>query len=107
MGGETLHGMIFDRITLLRGLFPSRTASRAPVARWVRVAETEPECVGDVIRLGGLLALLPRRYEAGAEIPAPIDPIQLARAEGRRELAIELLALMSVSADEFRTLMEN
>lgn len=99
--------MIWDRIGILRLLFQSRAAAGKVSARWVEAAEREPELVGDVIRISGLLALDPRRVVNGVEVPEPIDPIRLARAAGRREMALELLALMNVGAFELRELMED
>lgn len=99
--------MIFDRMTLLRALFPSRMAAAEVVGRWVAAQEREPELARDVIRIGRVLARAPVRYIAGIEAPDPIDPIRLAKAEGRREMALDLLAMMQITAAELRDLMEN
>lgn len=100
--------MIFDRLTFFRVLFP-RSASAAVDAatRWREAADRDPGLAEDVVRIGGVLAAAPRRYAGGVEVPEPIDPIRMAKAEGRREMALELLAMMSVSSREFLELMEN
>lgn len=99
--------MIWDRIGILRLLFPSRRAAGRVAARWVAAAEREPELARDLIRVSGLLALDPRRVAAGVEVLDPVDPIRLARAAGRRELALELLALMKIGPFELSELMED
>jgi hypothetical protein len=100
---------VFDRIGMLRALFPfggRRTAGRVAVC-WAEAAEREPRLVEHLIVLGGVLALAPRRYVAGVQQPDAIDPMRMARDAGRRELALELLALMNVTAPELRALMED
>lgn len=100
--------MIFDRLSIFRGLFPRSARAAADAAmRWREIADANPALIEDVIRIGGVLAAAPRRYADGVEVPEPIDPIRMARAEGRREMALDLLALMTVSSREFLELMEN
>ena len=96
--------MIFDRFTLLRALSADRRAAAKLAARWSKAADREPELVSDVIRLGGILSRTPARFVDGVEAPDPIDPIRLARDQGRRELATELLGLMSIGPQELNEL---
>lgn len=96
--------MILDRFTLLRALFPSRAAAAKLAGRWSRAADREPELASDIIRLGGILSKAPARFVDGVEAPDPIDPIRLARDQGRRELATELLGLMSIGPQELNDL---
>lgn len=96
--------MIFDRITILRTLFPGRYEAARAAARWSRAADADPELAGDVIRLGGVLAKGAARYVDGAEALDPIDPYRLAREAGRREFAIELLGMMGVTPQELTDL---
>lgn len=96
--------MILDRLSLLRILSPTRHAAAQLAARWSRAADRDPELISDVIRLGGVLAKSPARFVDGVEQPDPIDPIRLARDQGRRELATELLGLMSIGPEELNSL---
>lgn len=99
--------MIFDRLTLFRALFRRREAAGPVVARWAAAAEREPELVADVIRVGGVLAALPARYADGVEVSEPFDPIRFGRIQGRRELALDLLAMMTIGGHDLQRLMEN
>lgn len=97
--------MIWDRIGVLKTLFPDRRSAGRVAARWAAADEADDELARDLIRMGGLMTKLPARYAAGVEVPEPIDPLRLARAEGRRELALELLALMKVGPFELSELL--
>lgn len=97
--------MIWDRVGILRTLFPGPREAARVAARWSAADEVDPELAGDVIRMGGVLAKRPARFEQGVEVLDAIDPIRLARDEGRRELALELLALMKVGPFELSNLM--
>lgn len=77
------------------------------VLRWTKAKEDDPAIMRDVIVLGGVLAMEPRSFdEFGQENPDPIDPVRLAVERGRRELALELMALMSVNAYELSKIAE-
>ncbi|MEO0682902.1 MAG: hypothetical protein AAF192_21110 [Pseudomonadota bacterium] len=69
--------------------------------RWKRAAEQDPALVTDVIQLGRVL-------EPTAEKDGDLHLAdgQLAFAAGRREMALELLALMKVSDHELNEAME-
>ncbi len=97
---------IFERMTVLRTLFPEKRVAREAVHRWTQAVTREPELAGDVIRLGGIMAKAPARYQEGVALPDPVDPYAMAKREGRRELAVELLAMMQVTATEFHKIME-
>ena len=100
--------MIFNRLPLIRFIFGNNDAAAADVARrWRRAAIDEPELVNDLIRLGGVLSLPPERMVDGQAAPDPVDPIRMARDEGKRMLAIEFLALCGVNYHELNQLMEN
>ena len=96
-----------DRFSILRTISPSRRAVQQMAARWAAIAGREPELARDVIRLGGVLTLPPSRFEDGIRIPEPVDPVTLARDEGRREMALQLLALMQVTPFELSQMMES
>lgn len=70
--------------------------------RWVRARRVEPEIMGDLIRLGGFLVAEP--FEAGAV--APIDPNRVIYEKGRRDMALQLMALMGLNQSELNSLME-
>lgn len=99
--------MIFDRLGIIRALFPSKGQAAEVATRWKRAARTEPDLIGDAIRLGGVIALQPDTYEQGLPIGAPIDPVRLAYEAGRRDLAVQLVALMGLTHTELQSLMED
>lgn len=76
-------------------------------ARWHRVALTNPDLAGDVIRLGNVLALQPDQYDRGMPLGAPIDPTRLAYEAGKRDMAVQVLALLGLTATELQSLMED
>lgn len=94
--------MIFDRLSVLRSLFPARQPAKDISRRWMGAALANPALVQDLIRMGGLLAMQP--VENG-EL-APIDPQRLAYEAGRRDLAMQLLAMMTLNPATFTTLLE-
>ena len=77
-----------------------RTVSRR-AARWGRVCTAEPRLAADVLALGGVLALGARDHTGAPELA----PEQLAYDAGRRELALELVALMGLTPFELREQM--
>lgn len=114
--------MIFDKFSILRGLFgrplppmasieearaavtEAEAAAVDPSRRWRQAANRDPELLGDVLRLGGILTTQPI---AGGELAAPIDPLRLAYETGRRDLALQLATMMSLSIHDLNTLMED
>lgn len=100
--------MIFDRLAILKRLFPSARAAQDVAWRWQRAAATEPELVQDIIRMGGILAQRTRSFDAdGVEILMPIDPCRLAEENGRREFALELMAMMQIDPYTLSQLTED
>jgi hypothetical protein len=95
--------MIWSRLSVLRALFASRAQARDAGLRWHRALRHVPELQGDLIRLGGILTLQP--VENGEA--QPLDPHRLAYEAGKRDLALQLLALMGLSITELNTLMED
>ncbi len=96
--------MAFDRIAVLQQMFSGAARMfAAPVAgRWRKAARIEPELMRDVIGMGFVLAMQPR-----IDGLPQIDSAQLAYDAGRRDLALEILALMGAGTDEILKLMEN
>ena len=84
------------------------TASFAgPVSRrWRAAARENPELVEDVIRLGGVLATSEVELRDGIASRVPADPNDELVEKGRRDLALELLALMQVDPTDLRKMME-
>lgn len=79
-----------------------RAAARDLADRWARARKREPELLGDVIRLGGILTAEP--FEDGQV--ADLSPNRILYEKGRRDLALQLCALMGVDHTEMTILME-
>ncbi|SFI60658.1 hypothetical protein [Albimonas pacifica] len=102
---------IFDRIAVaFSALFfePTQAGRRIirqavsrRAARWGRACTAEPRLAADVLALGGVLALGPRDQTGAPELA----PEHLAYEAGRRELALELVALMGLTPFELREQM--
>lgn len=75
--------------------------------RWTRAFRTDPELAQDLIRLGHVLEMEPVTLVQGVEQPTPIDPYRMAYEKGRRDLAIQILALGRISQTELNALMED
>lgn len=77
------------------------------VLRWTQAAGEDPELVTDIIRFGGVLDPDPfATGHDGLEALDPIDPIRMAKQQGRREFAQELLRLMTIDPRTLANLME-
>lgn len=108
---------VWHKLQILRGLFGSPRVLRAELKspasqpvdetevmrRWSRAAQANAELRGDVIRLGGLLQAQPSQ---GGDV-LPIDPLRLAYDAGRRDLALQLAAMMSLSIHDLNILLED
>ncbi len=95
--------MNWDRLAILRALFPTKAAARDVSQRWRAIATKQPELANDLIRLGNVLTM---QVVEGGEL-APVDPIRLAYEAGRRDLALQLLAMMKLTNDEQNQLTES
>lgn len=98
---------LFDRFGLMATLFPARAAAAKAAARWSRAAAREPDLVADLIAMSGLLSNTPDDYEAGVPLGAPVDPVRLAIERGRRDMARQILALMSITPFQLSQMMED
>jgi len=81
----------------------SRKAARRRAARWAMAQQRDPDLAVDVIHMGRVLALAP--VDTVGRLAA--NDIQLAYEQGRRDLAIDLLAMMSINQAEFLQMMES
>lgn len=101
--------MIWSRIGILAGSFGFH--QRRDVAdigrRWVKATTAQPELRADLIRLGGVLVMEPRNITQGFPEVATIDPLKQAYDAGRRDFALQLLALSGLTHDDMNILMEN
>ena len=95
--------MIWDKLTFLRAMFPARAEAAATTRRWHRARRDQPALALDIIRLGGVLTAQP--LDQGELVPP--DPIKLAYEAGRRDFALQLLAMTNLTMHELNTLMED
>jgi len=95
----------FDRIAVLQSLYPTMGDAADGARLWRRVFRDHPDVVQHLAILGGLYALPLRTYENGVPLPEPVDPYELARREGAREVVLKILA-HNLSIDEMNQLME-
>lgn len=82
------------RLATILPRFASAQAARVLARRWTDAQRRDPALAQDIIRLGGVLS----------PTGAPLDAARLAYEAGRRDLAQELLALMTLSPDEINDL---
>lgn len=94
--------MIWNRLSIFATIFPrgAQAASREAMRRWRRAFQTDAELRADLIRLGGVMTMTP---------PNPQGPSTelLAYEAGRRDFALQLLALGGVTPYEFTQLMDD
>ncbi|VDS07909.1 hypothetical protein PARHAE_01089 [Paracoccus haematequi] len=98
--------MIWDRFTVIRALIPHKPSTGDTARRWRNARAVAPELAADVIRFSGLLTMQPARFVDGFSTPE-LDPARLAYEAGRRDLGLQLLALMGVSQTELNAMMED
>lgn len=95
--------MIWDKLSFLQVMFPTRKAASDVTRRWHRARRDQPELPLDLIRLGGVLTA--QTLVDGEMVPP--DPIKLAYEAGRRDLALQLLSMMNLTMYELNSLMED
>ncbi|MGR3521933.1 MAG: hypothetical protein ACU0FT_04185 [Paracoccus sp. (in: a-proteobacteria)] len=98
--------MIWNRVEIIRSLIPAKRMTGEIARRWRNAREVKPELAQDVIRFSGLMQMQPHRFEDGFGTPE-LDPARLAYEAGRRDLGLQLLALMGVSQTELNAMMED
>ena len=70
--------------------------------RWQTARKGQPELAADIIRLGGLLMAQPMQ---GGQV-MPLDATRLAYEAGRRDFAMQILAMMNMSLEDFNLMTE-
>lgn len=105
--------MIWDALTIaFRALIPERdpgiraqirrTVSRR-ARRWARASVAEPYLRADLLAIGRVLSMAPR----GGDDALAATAQELAYDAGRRDLALELLALMAVTPLQIHHMMQD
>jgi len=72
--------------------------------RWRSAARDIPALGDDLVHLGGLRLMQPHQRVDGFPQPEALGPEMLAYQQGKRDLALQLLALMGLSQTEFNSL---
>lgn len=88
--------MIWNPLTVLFAALPGPEQASDMAARWQQARARDPRLVEDLIALGRIMESLPVEMHDGVRMRAPVDPTQVLIDQGRKELALELLALMEV-----------
>lgn len=98
--------IIWDRLSILRGFVPfsARSIALRRARRWSKVAREDGRLAEDLILLGGIMTTQPVDLVDGWPTPALPDAQLLAYQAGRRDMALQLLALMSLTPMELNTL---
>lgn len=100
--------MIWNPVTLLQAVFPfgNRLDMARKSRRWRAVIQADSNLAVDLIQLGGVLVGQPTRLSDGWPTPALPDPTLLAYEAGRRDMALQLLALANLSPSKLQSLMK-
>lgn len=104
---------MIERLAILRAIFRSdrkgdpkaHPAAQPTVRRWLEIGERYPEVRADLLELGGILRTQPFQVVQGVPETEAVHPQVLAYQAGRRDLALQLLALMNLNVFELNTLM--
>lgn len=99
--------MIWNPLTLLMGAAQSPAHANQLAARWQRAANEDRRLVEDVIAMGRIMETPPVELRDGVALRAPVDPNQLLIEQGRREMALEILALMNVDRANLAQMMRD
>lgn len=97
---------IWHPLSLIQAFLPfeARREGLRLARRWGKAARDDSRLAEDLIRLGGVLAGQPARLQDGWPTPDLPDTQMLAYQAGRRDLALQLLALMNLTPTELNTL---
>lgn len=99
---------IWNRLSLIQAFLPfsARNEAVRMARRWTGAAKNDSHLAEDLIRLGGVLAGQPATLQDGWPSPDLPDPQRLAYEAGRRDMALQLLALMSLTPLQLNTLLK-
>ena len=97
--------MIWQRLPFIRALIPHKAAAAEMARRWRNARAVAPELAQDVIVFSGLMTMQPLRATDGGYTVPEIDPYRQAYEAGRRDLGLQLLALMEISQTELNSMM--
>lgn len=98
--------MIWDRLPFIRALIPVKGDAGEAARRWRNARAVAPELAADVIGFSGLMQMQPTTFDRGFAA-VELDPARLAYEAGRRDLGLQMLALMGVSQTELNAMMED
>ncbi|MEO0859225.1 MAG: hypothetical protein AAFY65_01330 [Pseudomonadota bacterium] len=99
--------MNWNPIVFVKGLSRSGRERQRMARRWGLAFETDAKLVDDLVRLGLLIEPEPGYFRApDGQAPSEPTAIDLAMRAGRRELALELLALGRISPTAFVNILE-
>lgn len=99
---------IWNPLSIIQAFLPfeERRAGRRMARRWTKAATFDRQLPEDLIRLGGILTGQPAQIVDGWPAPDLPDAQVLAYQAGRRDMALQLLALMSLTPTQLNTLVK-
>jgi hypothetical protein len=99
---------LWTPLTTLAACIPGHARREAAkmARRWTHAAKADSRLPEDLIRLGNVLAGQPAVIENGWPAPNLPDPQRLAYEAGRRDMALQLLALMSLTPYQLTALVK-
>jgi hypothetical protein len=99
---------VWHPLSLIQAFLPfqERRAGARMVRRWTNIARDDSRLAEDLIRLGGILTGQPAQIVDGFPAPDLPDAQLLAYQAGRRDMALQLLALMSLTPHQLNTLVK-
>ncbi len=96
---------IFNRVGIFRRLFVKYRLNREAVdraMRWSTIADQQPLLAEDIIIMGEVIAL----GDVDDENRLKATDLELAYDRGRRDLALDILAMMHISPHELNQLLK-
>lgn len=99
---------IWSPLSHLAAMLPGAARREAVrmARRWTFAAKTDGRLPEDLIRLGNVLVGQPTTLQDGWPTAALPDPQRLAYEAGRRDMALQLLSLMSLTPLQLNTLLK-
>ena len=99
---------IWNRLSIIHAFLPfeARREGLQMAKRWGRAAREDPRLGEDLIRLGGIMTGAPTVLRDGWPTPNLPDPQQRDYQNGRREMALQLLALMNLTPTDLNKLAQ-